>query len=260
MTQEQHPAGADDAGLGGLPGSIAAAWGLRERPGKGPKRGLSLAQIVQAGVGVATADGLQALSMSRVAAELGVGTMSLYRYVESKQELLDLMVDAALGPPPPARSGTRWRDGLAGWARAELRVYRDNLWALQVPLTGPPAYPNSLSWLEQALHYLRRTGLDVEQKMAVILLVSNYVRTHATMEAQIDAAVRAAGTTGEAAMAGYGQLLRALLDPHRFPELTAVAESGVMDKNDPWDENFDFGLDRVLDGVDALVRSVASQG
>lgn len=95
--------------------------------------------------------------------------------------------------------------------------------------------------------------------MAVILLVSSYVRAHATMESQIDAAVRAAGMTGEEAMAGYGQLLRALLDPHRFPELTAVAASGVMDKNDPWDENFDFGLDRILDGVDVLVRATGRQ-
>jgi len=247
------------AGPAGLPASIAAAWGLRDRPGKGPRRGLSLPQIVQAGLALAAADGLGAVSMSRVAAELGVGTMSLYRYVESKQELLDLMVDMAMGLPPPAADGADWRDGLAAWARAELRVYRDNLWALQLPLAGPPAYPNSLSWLEQALHHLRGTGLDEEQKMAVILLVSNYVRSHATMESQIDAAVRAAGMTGDVAMAGYGQLLRALLDPHRFPELTAVAVSGVMDKNDPWDENFEFGLDRILDGVGALVRGGARQ-
>ena len=197
--------------------------------------------------------------MSRIAAELGVGTMSLYRYVESKQELLDLMVDAALGAPPPARDGTRWRDGLAAWARAELRVYRDNLWALQVPLSGPPAYQNALSWLEQALHDLRRTGLDEEQKMAVILLVSNYVRAHATMEAQIDAAVRASSRADADAVTGYGQLLRVLLDPQRFPELTTVATSGVMDKADPWDENFEFGLERILDGVDVLVGTVARQ-
>ncbi len=106
----------DDDGSGpmtaALPGSIAAAWGLRERPGKGPKRGLSLPQIVQAGRTAAAADGLGAVSMSRVATELGVGTMSLYRYVESKQELLDLMVDSALGPPPAARAGAA---GGTGW-------------------------------------------------------------------------------------------------------------------------------------------------
>ena len=268
MSDRRQPArrprtgpGGDEPGLvpAALPGSIAAAWGLRERPGKGPKRGLSLPQIVRAGLDVAGSDGLAAVSMSRVAAELGVGTMSLYRYVESKRELLDLMVDACLGPPPPAIEGTSWRDGLTAWARAELAAHRAHLWALQVPLGGPPAYPNALGWLERALSYLRACGLDEEQKMAVILLVSNYVRTHATMESQIDAAVRASGMSDTDAMAGYGQLLRVLLDPRQFPELSAVAASGVMDKADPWDENFEFGLDRILDGVAVLVHGVGRQ-
>lgn len=242
-----------------LPGSIAAAWGLRDRPGKGPKRGLSLPQIVRAGLKVAAAESLAAVSMSRVATELGVGTMSLYRYVESKRELLELMVDTALGPPPAARPDATWRHGLSDWAWSQLTAYRDNLWAVQVPLAGPPAYPNALGWLERALYYMRRTGLDESQKMSVILLLSNYVRTQATMEAQIDAAVRAAGMSGAEAMAGYGQLLRLLLDEDRFPQLMSVAAAGVLDKADPWEDEFTFGLERILDGVDVLVRSVASK-
>ena len=136
-----HDGGPHDGGQFELPASLAAAWGLRERPGKGPKRGLSLDQIVRAGIKVATADGLAALSMSRVAAELGVGTMSLYRYVASKGELLDLMVDTGLGPPPAADPGAPWRDGLAHWAWTQLGVFRDHLWAVQVPISGPPATP-----------------------------------------------------------------------------------------------------------------------
>ena len=248
-----------DSGLAGLPSSIAAAWGLRDRPGKGPKRGLSLPRIVRAGLTVAAAEGLAAVSMSRVAAELGVGTMSLYRYVESKRELLELMVDTALGPAPPAEPDAGWRQGLSHWAWSQLAAYRDNLWAVQVPVSGPPAYPNALGWLERALYYMRETRLDESQKMSVILLLSNYVRTQATMEAQLDAAVRAAGISGAEAMAGYGQLLRLLLDEHRFPHLRAVADAGVMDKADPWEDEFTFGLERLLDGVDALVRSVASK-
>ena len=67
-----------------LPASIEAAWGLRERPHRGPKPGLSLARIVEAGVQVAEAEGLAAVSMSRVAAELGAAPMSLYRYVRPR--------------------------------------------------------------------------------------------------------------------------------------------------------------------------------
>jgi AcrR family transcriptional regulator len=254
-----QPLSGQEAGPAGLPSSIAAAWGLRDRPGKGPKRALSLPRIVQAGLSVAAAESLAAVSMSRVAAELGVGTMSLYRYVESKRELLELMVDTALGPAPLAEPDSGWRQGLSHWAWSQLAAYRDHLWAVQVPVSGPPAYPNALGWLERALYYLRETGLDESQKMSVILLLSNYVRTQATMEAQLDAAVRAAGISAAEAMAGYGQLLRLLLDEHRFPHLMAVADAGVMDKADPWEDEFTFGLERLLDGVDALVRSVASK-
>jgi hypothetical protein len=66
-----------------LPASIAAAWGLRERPHKGPKPGLSLNRIIDAAVRLAASQGLDAVSMSRVASELGASTMSLYRYVSA---------------------------------------------------------------------------------------------------------------------------------------------------------------------------------
>ena len=259
MNDQPLPGPAPAGEPAGLPSTIAAAWGLRDRPGKGPKRGLTLEQIVSAGLAVANADGLAAVSMSRVAAELGVGTMSLYRYVESKRELLELMLDAALGPAPLAEPQATWRQGLSDWAWSALAGYRHNLWVVQVPLAGPPAYPNALGWLERALSCMRATRLDESQKMSVILLLSNYVRAQATMEAQIDAAVRAAGLSGGEAMAGYGQLLRALLDAQRFPELSAIAEAGVMDKSDPWEDEFRFGLDRILDGVDVLVQNIASQ-
>src|SRR5918993_822630 len=89
----------------GLPASIEAAWGMRTRPNKGPRPALSLERIVAAAVKVAAADGLQAVSMSRVAADLGVSTMSLYRYVSAKGELLALMADLPFEEPPARRGG-----------------------------------------------------------------------------------------------------------------------------------------------------------
>jgi AcrR family transcriptional regulator len=242
-----------------LPGSLAAAWGLRERPGKGPKRGLSLEQIVNAALTVAAADGLAAVSMSRVAAELGVGTMSLYRYVDAKHDLLDLMVDTAMGPPRPADPGASWREGMSAWAWALLASYRGNLWAVQVPISGPPATPNALGWIEVALFCLRRTRLDEGQKMSVILLTSSFVRSEATLEAQLDSAVRAVGQSPSDLMAGYNNFLASVLDPRRFPELAMVAESGVLGKADHPDEEFTFGLERILDGVDVLVRGAGGE-
>ena len=103
-----------------VPASVAAAWGVRERPHKGPKPGLSLARIVDAGVRVADTEGIDAVSMGRVATSLDTAAMSLYRHVSSKEELLRLMVDAAWGDSPgPLAAGESWRDGLSRMAQAQ---------------------------------------------------------------------------------------------------------------------------------------------
>ena len=247
-----------------LPASLAAAWGLRERPGKGPRPGLSLDKIVAAAVRVGAAEGLAAVSMARVAAELGAGTMALYRYVSSKSELLDLMVDAAFGPPPPLPESTApestgpesaagWRGALSHYAWSMLATMRAAIWAVSMPISGPPVTPNQVAWMERGLEAMRGTGLAEAQKMSVILLVSGYVRTQASLEAQLTEAMRAAGTNEQQMMLDYNRVLGLVTDPQRFPELSAVVESGVMSKADDPDEEFEFGLERILDGIGALV-------
>src|SRR5580658_2476952 len=120
-----------------LPDSIAAAWGVRERSHRGPKPTLSLERIVAAAVRVADADGLDAVSMGRVAAELGAAAMSLYRHVSAKEELLSLMVDAAWGDSPdPLADGEGWRSGLCRWAWAMRASIKRHPWAIRIPLDG----------------------------------------------------------------------------------------------------------------------------
>jgi AcrR family transcriptional regulator len=248
----------DDNRDTGLPASIAAAWGLRERPQKGPKRELSLDRIVGAAVRLADSEGLGAVSMSRVAADIGASTMALYRYVTAKDELLELMVDAGQGPPPPASApGEGWRAGLSRWAWAEAAAYRRHPWALFIPISGPPVTPNAVSWLESGLQSLRDTGLSDGEKMPVILLLTGYVRNAATVAVQVDAAFLSTAPSGHDPMAGYARLLARLIDPQRFPALTAVLASGVLSKTEEWDDEFIFGLDRVLDGIGALVAARA---
>jgi AcrR family transcriptional regulator len=251
------PTAAGGGAADGLPASLAAVWGLRERPGKGPKPGLSLEKIVAAAVHVGATDGLAAVSMGRVAAELGASTMALYRYVGSKSELLNLMVDAAFGPPPPLpESAVGWRAALSHWAWAELATMRASIWAVPMPISGPPATPNQVAWMEQGLRCMRGTGLTEGQKMSVILLLSGYVRSQAMLEAQLSEAIRTAGITDQQMMLDYNRILATVIDPQRFPELTAVVESGVMGKADPPDEEFTFGLQRILDGIGTLVDSL----
>jgi AcrR family transcriptional regulator len=254
----------DSDGGSGLPASLEMAWGLRARPSKGPKRGLSVERIVEAAVKLADSEGLEAVSMGRVAGDLGVSTMSLYRYVAAKDELLALMVDATAASPPAAPApGEGWREGLSRWARAELDIYRRHPWVLRVPISGPPVTPNQIAWLEQGLRCLRDTGITESEKLSVMLLLTGFVRNWGRLEADLMEASRASGVSTDAAMSGYGRLLARLTDPERFPALHAVIAAGVFD-DDPDDpeepDEFLFGLERVLDGVDALVRARAATG
>ena len=235
----------------GLPASIELAWGRRERPGKGPRPGLSLERIVDAGVRVAAAEGLPAVSMPRVAKELGAAPMSLYRHVAAKDELLALMLDAACGrPPEPGPYGEGWRAGLTRWAWALLGVWRRNPWALGVTPPGLPTTPNQIAWMEAGLACLRPTGLDSRAKLSVMLLVMGVVRNDATMSVQFSVA---SPDERKRTVADYGRVLGSLLDEDRFPELSVLLSEGVLADDDPPDDEFAFGLDRVLDGVSALV-------
>src|SRR5690606_32089960 len=107
------------SGTGALPKAVALMWGLEQPGGRGPKRGLSLEQIIEAAIAIGDAEGFAALSMNRVARELGFTAMSLYRYVDSKATLMEMMLDHVIGLPPEIEPGTSWRAGLAQWARSE---------------------------------------------------------------------------------------------------------------------------------------------
>ena len=253
-----------EAGTGGgaaLPGSVAAAWGVRARPQKGPRPTLSLGRIVQAAVRVADTEGLDAVSMGRVAAELGTAPMSLYRHVSAKEELLTLMVDAAWGPAPdgPAPDGQGpgegWRAGLSRWAWALRAGARRHPWAVRIPLNGLPIMPNEVAWFENALACLAGTGLSEARKASVIMLLAGYVRNLATTEADIEAAIRASGLAPSQWMASYPRMLAELADPLRFPALTRFIAAGVFETADDPDDEFVFGLDRILDGVAVLIEA-----
>jgi AcrR family transcriptional regulator len=239
----------------GLPASIETAWGIRERPAKGPKPGLSLQRIVSAGVKLAAAEGLAAVSMGRVAGELGAAPMSLYRYVASKDELLALMVDAAVGPPPGSPPGEGWRAGLSRWTWSYYEALGRHPWVVRIPIGGPPTTPNGVAWMETGLASLAETGLDEGEKLSVILLLSGHVRSEVTLMADVGAA---AAASGELNVSGaWSRLIRNVTDAERFPALHRALASGVLDEDDDPDEDFGWRLERVLDGVDVLVRERA---
>jgi AcrR family transcriptional regulator len=253
---------ANDAGpgAGGIPGTIAAAWGVREQPHRGPKPALRLNRIVDAAVRLADADGLDAVSMGRVAAELGTAPMSLYRHVSAKEELLTLMVDAAWGPVPdqpapgePVPGG--WRAGLSRWAWALREGAQRHPWVIRIPVSGLPIMPNEVAWFENALACLAGTGLSEARKASVIMLLAGYVRYQAIIEADVQAAIRASGLSPGQWMASYPRMLAQLADPQRFPALTEFIAAGVFETDDGPDDEFIFGLQRILDGVSVLITA-----
>jgi AcrR family transcriptional regulator len=246
----------------GLPPSLAAAWGVRDRPSKGPKPALTVERIVEAAVKIAQSEGLEAVSMSRVAAAVGAATMSLYRHVAAKDELFALMLDAGTGEPPAdlPDPSVGWRTGLHAWAEAMRRSLLQSPWITHLPLAGPPITPHQIQWLERGLRYLADTALAPQEKLSTIMLVSGYVwRDSMLMSDMITAHQR--DEKWRTVLLNYGATLTRLVDRERFPAVTAVIESGIFDAVGEVDieTDFRFGLDMVLDGVEQLALRRAAE-
>ncbi len=236
-----------------LPASIATVWGRRARPAKGPKQGLSVAQIVDTAITIADTEGLGAVTMARVANRLGTGAMSLYRYVATKDELFTLMLDAALGQPPASLTAAPdWRRGLSAWAWATRAVLYQHLWVVRIPVSGPPTTPNQLRWLDAALRPLQNTALHDAEKPLLVLLLNSYIRSEASLVA--DLAVSTAPEPTEI-MTHYNQFLAEILDPHEFPALVAAVHGGAFANDEGADREFAFSLERILDGIGVLIEA-----
>jgi AcrR family transcriptional regulator len=252
---------------------IDLLWGTREPARRGPKPRLSRHAVIEAAIALADAEGLDAVSMQRVAKELGYTTMSLYRHVDSKEDMLALMADAATGDtPPPSREDGDWRAGLEDWVREIMRQYRAHPWMVFVQLAGPPSGPNGLRWMEAGLRELVSSGLRVADALQMLLLISATVRDTVRMEVEMGRAAAAAGTTLAESERDYARALRTVVTPEAFPTIASMLDDGVLEQ-DPGStppggeegdrqpggpaEGLDFGLQRILDGIEAYVRATA---
>jgi AcrR family transcriptional regulator len=254
----------DKDGPDEIPRSLALLWRRKEPRRRGPRKALSRERIVAAAIEVADAEGLAALSMARLAERLGCAPMSLYRHVASKEELQVFMMDTAPGSPPvfEAARAAPWRRGLERWARALQAVYYRHPWILQITTGRPPLEPGQLAWLDAGLACLIGTRLHPGQKMSVILLLLNYVRGEAQITTGLLQAHRRTPREERDRQAWYGRMLARLVDVERFPALGELIAAGVFDPgpiggNAGADPSFEFGLARILDGVEPLVRRPA---
>lgn len=230
-----------------LPPGLDLLWGRRERGHRGPKPALSADQIVAAAIAVADADGLSALSMARVAKELGFTTMSLYRYVASKDELLQLMFNAsARGAEELVLVGDTWRERLRDWAITQREMLDRHPWVTEFPMPLPPLAPNSLAFVEHGLAALDGTGLSNGERIRMIAILSSYTLSEARMAHD---AVRADPTEWT-----FEALLREVVDQESFPHLYEIAWSQPDQSQPDEREEFAFGLERILDAVEVLIE------
>lgn len=240
-----------------LPRSLERLWARAGRPSRGSQRALSLDRVVSAAIEIADAEGLAALSMAHLAKRLGCATMSLYRHVAHKDELFVFMMDTAPGPPPIVDAAARdWRGGLERWARELRTVYYRHPWILQIIAGRPPLEPGQLAWLDSGLRALKGARLGPKQAMSVILLVVNYVRGEAQIATGLLQRQKLTRRQARDMQAWYGRTLARLVDAERFPALAEISAAGVFGREDASGAaDFDFGLARLLDGVQVWVKA-----
>jgi AcrR family transcriptional regulator len=213
--------------------------------------GLTIDRIVAAGVAVADSEGLAGLSMRRVATELDVATMSLYRHVSDKDDLLLQMMDATireipLSQPPPSD----WRVAVQLAARTMWATFRRHPWlAPAMSLTRPQPLAGALAYTEWVLTALQGLRLDPVQTFTVHLTLLNFVRgTAVNLELEADAEA-SSGQSNREWMAQAAPELRALVATGSLPVFQRTVSSGFdLDL----DVLFDFGLQRLVDGFALL--------
>ncbi|MFE6858361.1 TetR/AcrR family transcriptional regulator [Nocardia sp. NPDC057668] len=236
------------SGSGDLSRTLDLLWNSAPRPSRGPKPGLTLDQIVEAAIAVADAEGLEAVTMRRVATELGRGAMSLYRYVPGKAELLDLMLDRVQRPYDPEFLGEGWRAALEALAHGTLALYRDHPWLIQVNQTRPVLGPSAIESLERVVTRLTPMGLPDPELISAIIMIDNYVIGAARGQMyQRDAERKTSMTDDEFWTAQVPYIERAMATGN-YPTMAGLSEDafGAFD-------HFTFGLRRILDGLQAYV-------
>ncbi|MGW1676057.1 TetR/AcrR family transcriptional regulator C-terminal domain-containing protein [Saccharopolyspora sp. NPDC002376] len=234
---------------------VADPTGRAPRPRTRPARRttethLDQHRIVRAAITLADAEGRAAVSMRRVAAELGTGTMSLYRHVPDKDELLRLMADAALAETPlPERSRRSWRASLEKLARQHWATYQQHPWLAPIALTSlatPPLLPTGMAHLEWQLTALHGLGLPQRTAIQIAVSLNGCVGGIAMSHSMEREYTQETGITAQQRLTTDQPELHTLLATGGYPKLAALAASNITID---LDQIFEFGLQRHLDGL-----------
>jgi AcrR family transcriptional regulator len=234
------------------PGIIWASAGSRKR---GPRPSLNREQIVRAAIDIADAEGMETLSIRQIASKLGVSTMALYWYVESKNDVLDLMIDAVYAeiefPPQPS---TDWRADCTNLAKHVRTVMRRHPWLAALSSNRPLLGPNALKLHEYLLATLSLLGLDPHITLGLVEIVGVYLRGFVQQElGEAEAQRRSGLSENEWRMSVDPYIHDHVIASGQYPHL-AYYFSHVEEWDD--DKRFDFGLEFLLDSMSARAQQL----
>jgi AcrR family transcriptional regulator len=225
-------------------------------PRHGPRPGLTVDAVVAAATELADAGGLDAVTMRKVARALGVVPMTLYTYVPGKAELLDLMLDAAYAQMPRTdTSGQPWRQRLSAIAAENQALFEAHPWAAVISAIRPPLGPGQMAKYEHELSALDCLGLDDVQMDAALTFLLTFVQASARSAADARATRQEGAMDDEQWWAASQPLLARVLDPAAYPTAVRVGSAAGAAQGaaySPW-HAYDFGLQRVLDGLAVLI-------
>lgn len=245
--------------------SLTLLWAGNSRGQRGPRAQLNVERIAHAAIRIADADGLEALSMQRIATELGYSTMSIYNHIPSKDLLLEVVADIAAGNPPELDSAADFRHAVRHWVGVLWAGFQARPWLLRIPLDHAPIGPNQLAWLDRLLQPLLTAGLVGGEARAAALHLTAVVRGTAQISIDMTSAHKTEGGFPHTE-ADLAQALADLIDPHGYPALAAVHAAETTSDHSGHKQadgealpiELSFGVDRFLDGVEAWVAAKAT--
>jgi AcrR family transcriptional regulator len=231
-------------------------------PRHGPRQGLSIDAVVDTATDLADAEGLDAVTMRRVAQELGVVPMTLYTYVPGKAELLDLMLDGAYARMTRTdSSGRPWRQRLAAIAAENWDLFEAHPWAAAVSTIRPPLGPGQMAKYEHELSAFGGLGLDDVTVDDCLTCLLTFVQASARAAADARAGQRDSALDDEQWWAANAPLLARVFDERAYPAAARVGAAAGAAHGSAYNPGhaYDFGLQRVLDGLAALIDGRAQR-
>ncbi|MFC4530483.1 TetR/AcrR family transcriptional regulator [Sphaerisporangium dianthi] len=232
---------------GGAASRAGLVWSRVGPTAPARRPALTREQIVSAAIEIADAEGLGALSMRAIAVRLGAGTMSLYRHIPDKEDLLDLMVDEVYGMIElPEKPAAGWREVLAQIATQTRAVLRDHPWFVAAASSRAPLGPNALRHLECTLAALDGRGLRLPEMARMVGATTSYVTGFVLHELAGEEAKRRNGLTEEQWAASVRPYIADVVASGRYPTFGRLIEQ-EDEESDP-DLDFAYGLDCLLDG------------